>query len=196
MIDFCLGCVLFTFGLYLRMELADEFDKSETTQMVCYLCIIVGVLLLSVSFLSLLSIALSSCRWAIIPTGYLALLTAIGALATGISLAAQKQQLFDYLEEHQEDIDLSDSDVETLKRWTWFLVYSSFFEFFSSLVRSFSSRPFYNSLKRVDGAFEGLLDEEARLMDEKIDRNRENIGAKYDGLRDHYRTKYSRNEEI
>jgi hypothetical protein len=177
------------------MELADEFDNSSTTQMVSYVCIVVGVLLFSVAFLSLLSIALTSCRWAIIPSGYFALLTAFGALCTGIILAAQRDQLFNYIEDHQEDIDLSDSDVETLKRWTWFLVYSSFFEFVSSLIRSFSSRSFYNSLKRVDGAFDSLLDEESRLMDEKMDQNRDNIGAKYDGLRDHYRSKYNRNNE-
>lgn len=176
------------------MELANEFNNSSTTQMVSWISIIVGLLLLIVAFLSLLSIAMSSCRWAIIPSGYLAIITSIGALCTGIVLVVRKQKLFNYIEDHQEDIGFSDNDVNTLERWTWFLVYGSFFEFVSSLIRFFSSRPFYNSLKRVDGAFESLLDEESRLIDDKMDQNRGNIEAKYDGLREHYRAKYNRKE--
>lgn len=162
--------------------------------MISWISIVVGILLLLVALLSLLSIALSSCRWAIIPSGYLALITSLGALSTGIVLVARKRKLFDYIEDHQKDIGFSDSDVDTLQRWTWFLVYSCFFEFVSSLIRFFSSRPFYSSLKRVDGAFENLIDEESRLIDEKMDHNRENIEAKYDGLREHYRAKYNRKE--
>lgn len=177
------------------MELANEFDNSSTTQMISWVSISVGLLLLIVAFLSLLSIALSSCRWAIIPSGYFAILTSIGALCTGIILLAQKQKFFDYINDHQEDLGFSDEDVDTIERWTLFLVYGSFFEFVSSLIRYFASGPFYNSLRRVDGAFAALLDEESRLLDEKMDHNRSNIGTKYDGLRDHYRTKYAQKEE-
>lgn len=192
-IDFCIGCVLFTFGIYLRIELGN--DENMTSQLVGYVAIIVGLLLLIVAFLSLCAISISSCRCAIIPSGYLAILTAIGALITGIVLLARKKKLFDYLNEHQDEIGLDDNDISTLERWAIFIVYSSFFEFVSSIIRFFSSKSLYLSLRKVDGAYESLLDEETKIMDEKIDQNRENINAKYDGLREHYRNKYNRKEE-
>ena len=170
-------------------------NENTTTQLVSWVSIIVGGLLLFVALLSFCAISISNCRCAILPSGYLAILTAIGSLATGIIILSRQNKLFNYLDNHQEEIGLSSSDINTLKRWALFIGYCSFFEFISSLIRFFSKNALYSSLRKIDGAYENLLDEEIKIMDEKIDQNRENINLKYDGLREHYRTKYNRKDD-
>jgi hypothetical protein len=64
------------------------------------------------------------------------------------------------------------------------------FEVVSSLIRFGGSRAYYNSSVKIDNDFTNSLLAHDRSMTEKHDANRSKVYAKYDGLRDHYRSKY------
>jgi hypothetical protein len=191
LIDFAIGIVLLSLGLFLKVNMGSDFGKGQTSW-VGWIAFGMGGMLVLVSFLSLMAIEMACCRWAILPSGYLAIILSIVALGSAIALLIMHEKFIDYLDDNHSDVGLSTNDVSTIKTWYMIAVYSSFFVSVSSLIRFFSSRPFYNSAVKIDGDFANLIDIHDRLMDEEHDEKRELIYEKYDTLRDHYRNKYNR----
>lgn len=191
LIDFAIGIILLSLGLFLKVNMGSDFGKGQTSWIGC-VAFGMGSMLIFVSFLSLIALEIPSCRWAIIPSGYLAIVLSAGALAAAVVLLIMHDKFMDYLDDNHSDVGLSSSDVSTIKTWYMVAVYGSFFVCVSSVIRFFSSRPFYNSAVKIDGDFANLIDIHDRLMDSEHEEKRELIYEKYDTLRDHYRNKYNR----
>ncbi|CAE7676509.1 unnamed protein product, partial [Symbiodinium microadriaticum] len=173
------------------VKMGGDFGKGQTSW-IGWVSFGMGSALLLVSLLSFLAIEISSCRWAVLPSGYLAMALSVVALGTGIGLLVMHNKFINYLEDNQSDIGLSSNDVDTVRTWYMAVVYGSFFVCVSSLIRFYSSRPFYNSVTKIDSDFATLIDQHDRLMDSEHEEKRELIYEKYDTLRDHYRQKYNR----
>ena len=60
------------------------------------------------------------------------------------------------------------------------------------VLRVHASRHYRENIKRMDGEFDSLLAEEDRDYADKMERNRESRGEKYDNLRTFYKDKYSK----
>lgn len=194
LIDFAIGICLLSFGFYLKVQMGGNFGEGQTSW-IGWVAFGIGSALLLISFLSFLAIEIASCRWAVLPSGYLAIVLSIAALSAGIGLLIMHNKFINYLDDNKSDIGLSSSDVDTVRTWYMVVVYGSFFVTISSLVRFYSSRPFYNSVTKIDSDFATLIDQHDRLMDSDHDEKRELIYEKYDTLRDHYRNKYNRDGE-
>ena len=76
-----------TFGIYVKVILPDNGNLSEHQLLfwVSLVSFVIGVVFILVAFFSCCGIVSNSCRFAVVPSGYLALLLALISLSSGIS---------------------------------------------------------------------------------------------------------------
>jgi hypothetical protein len=163
---------------------------NENVRWIYFASFILGGTVLAISIMSFVAVTSADCRKAIIPASYLSLIVTLLAVSTSIAQLIWRSKFSDYLDDEEEDGEVDSGDVDTLKLLYVLTTFMNFFEVVSSMIRFGGSRAYYNSSVKIDEDFTNTLLAHDRSMDEKHDANRTKVYAKYDGLRDHYRTKY------
>lgn len=190
LIDFCVGMLLGVWGFYLYTKLGSSSFTDPSIAWLEWISLILGVLLLTSSFLSFCAIANSSCRWAVIPSSYIGLLVAILALLLATLLLSLEPRLHTYLSNHGAAIGLNTAEISDVEKWCRIMAYSLFTLTAVQLLRYRVSRGYREAALRVDGEFDALLAEEDKLFQERFLSNREAREEKYDNLRSFYKNKY------
>ena len=190
LIDFCVGMLLLVWGFYLYTKLGNSSFTDPSIAWLEWISLVLGVLLLTSSFLSFCAIANSSCRWAVIPSSYIGLLVAMMALLLAVLLLSLETRLHTYLSNHGAEFGLNTAEISDVEKWCKVLAYSLFSLTVVQLLRYRVSRGYREAALRVDGEFDALLAEEDKLFQERFLSNREAREEKYDNLRSFYKNKY------
>lgn len=193
LIDFLLGCMFLTFGIYMYMKLGSDVTDSETMAWISFLSLLIGILLLLIVLLSFASLNLTQCKIGVVLSGYLALFVSVAALIVGVVSTAVKAELFNYLDNHRKDIGLSASDVESIKSWFMFILVALFCSAFLEFIRFHWSYFLYSNYSKMEGRYQRLLVAEDEENEIKFNENKAQRAEKYDVLRTHYKNKYTSN---
>ena len=81
------GAILLAFGIYVKVILPDDGGLVEHQMLfwVSLTSFVLGVLFILVALFSFCGIVSNSCRFAVVPSGYLALMLAVVSLSAGIA---------------------------------------------------------------------------------------------------------------
>ena len=184
------GLTLIVFGLWMTMALSSDQVGNVNVQWISMASYILGATAAFVAVMSFVAVTSADCRKLIMPAGYISLVVVIMALCIAVTQLAWRSNFNDYLDDEQNDNNLSSDDVNTLQFLYILTTFMNFYLVVSSLIRFGGSRAFYNSSVKIDKDFTNTLLAHERSMDEKYDANRSKVYAKYDGLREHYHSKY------
>jgi membrane-associated HD superfamily phosphohydrolase len=191
LVDFVLGCLLLAFGFYISLALGPHSEEANVVWLQT-LSIIVGILLLLIVSLSFSAIYFTySCKCGILVSGYLALLLSFLAMITVIVALALRGEFFGYLNEKGSSIGLSDSDVQNIEDFYYFVVFALFLSCFIELLRFQMSKLLYSNFIRIEGNFQKLLGEEDEDYEIRLNANMIRRAEKYDSMRSYYKSKYS-----
>lgn len=190
LIDFAVGIVLVAFGLYLEVKLGTNFMNIHTAWL-CWSCLILGILLLTVSMLSFCAISSTSCRCCSIPSGYLGILVAIVSLVLGSVSVALKSKMFEYFDNSGSATGLTTNEITLIENFYQFIAYGFFGLCVIQLLRFRASISFRENALRLDGEYDALVDQDDRNWSQKFSANSAARKEKYDDLRQHYKNKYS-----
>ena len=188
LIDFGVGLTMGVFGFYLFNKLGVESFSDVRIAWLEYLCLALGVMLLTSSLLSFCAITNTSCRWAVIPSAMIGILVAVLSLLLGILVFALKSKTHDYL---NSSIGLTEEEITEVKTWYNIIGYALFGLCVVQILRYRVSRGYREAALRVDGEFDALLAEEDKLYQNKLQVNKNAREEKYDNLRAYYKQKYS-----
>lgn len=191
LVDFCVGMMLGIFGFYLYNKLGAESFTDVRIAWLEYLCLSLGILLLTSSFLSFCAITNTSCRWAVIPSSYIGIIIAMLSLLLGSLVFAFKSKTHTYLVEHGSNIGLSENEVSDVEKWYDIIGYCLFSLCVVEFLRYRVSRGYREVALRADGEFDALLAEEDKHYQDRFLHNKSAREDKYDNLRSYYRSKYA-----
>jgi hypothetical protein len=189
LIDSLSGCLLLTFGIYLKINLSSDFTNANI-QWIGISTIVLGSLLLGVSSLCFCGIVASECRRAILASGYLSLIASIYSFCCAVAALIVRPQFNHFINSHADELNLSSNETDFIQQFFFFLAFGMFYLSISCFIRFQTCRKMYANTVQVDGEFGRLLDAENQRMDDEHEEKREQIYNKYDNLRDHYRQKY------
>ena len=189
-VDFFIGGMFLTFGIYLRAHLGSDVDNVHTAWL-AVLMLVLGALLLLIVALSFTSLHLTTCKGGVVFSGYLALLVSISSLIMGITAIVVRGDLFDYLDSNQDDIGLDDDDVSSIKEWYSWIIFGLFCSFCLQFVRYKWSSFLYQNFTILDSRYQGLLSLEEDEYEIRSNADRAERAERYGNLRNHYKNKYA-----
>jgi hypothetical protein len=193
-VDFFIGSMFLTFGIYLRVHLGSKVDDVHTAWL-AVLVIILGACLLSIVALSFTSLNLTDCKIGVVISGYLALFVSITSLIMGITAIVVQGDLYDYLDSHGDDLGLADKDISSIKKWYTFIIIGLFCSFIMQFIRFKWSKFLYKKFAVRDTRYQGLLSLEEDEYEVRLNAGRAERTEKYDNLRSHYKSKYASGSE-
>lgn len=186
--DSLVGCLLFTFGIFLKVNLG--FNDREV-EWIGYITISLGCALIGISGLCFIGLISPGCRSGLLVSGYLSMICSLCCLSSAIAMAVGRSQFIDYIDDNAEELNLSNKETETVKTSFTILTFGLFYLFLSCIIRYQTCRKIYNSTVLMDTEFDRLLIDEEDMFDSSHQVKREHIESKYDNLRSFYRDKYT-----
>lgn len=190
-IDFFVGCALVSFTGYLSTTLGLDKFQDPSSSWLGWGCGILGALLLIISLLGFCAMMISTCRWAMIPSRWLSLLVFLAMLALAITCEIKKKIFFDFVEDSQGN-GITQEDVDSIKKYFVLFNYILFAMSALQLYRFIITRNYRQEQLRIDGEYEALLEEDEKVMKEKLESKDKARSEKYEDLRAYYKNKYSR----
>ena len=191
LVDFVVGMVLGVFGFYLYGKLGPSSFTDIRIAWLEYLCLTLGVLLLTSSFLSFCAITNTNCRWAVIPSSYIGILVSILSLLLGSLVLSLQKQTHNFLNDHGTSVGLSSSDIDVIEKWYVYMGYCLLGLCVVEFLRFRVSRGYREAALRADGEFDALLAEEDKQYADRYAVHKSQREEKYDGLRAYYKNKYT-----
>jgi hypothetical protein len=185
------GASLVAFCVFLYLKLGWEAISSMDISWLFWSALILGSALLTVSFLSFSSLASEGCRWAVLPSSYIAILAGIVSFSFGIALAAKEGIFSQFLRERGSDFNISNSDISSAKFWYAVVTYCLIGLSVLQVIRFYLSESFFHYSSRVDGEFSALLEEEDQAWERTYQENKSARALQYEAKREYYRSKYS-----
>lgn len=190
LIDFLIGSMFLTFGVYLRVQLGSDTDDIHTAWLT-YVVLIIGACLLLIVVLSFTSMNLTDCKVGVVVSGYLALFVSMSSLIMAVTSLVVRGDLFNYLDSNGDDIGLSSQDIDKIKGWYSWVIFGLFCSFVLEFIRYKWSSFLYVNYAAVDARYQGLLAQEEDEYEVRINAGRAERAEKYDNLRNHYKNKYA-----
>jgi len=123
-------------------------------------------------------------------SGCLALFLSFLTLGFGIAAFVDKQNVYQYLENHKSDI--GDDKVETIETWYFTLGICLFLVSGLQFTRSCLSSRYVRSADRLDDAYIILVDEDEE--EAKAEERADATASRYDNMRSQYAQKYAKME--
>jgi hypothetical protein len=189
LIDFFIGSMFLTFGIFFRVKLGDEADNTHVAWL-SILSLSIGISLLFIVACSFTSLNLTDCKIGVKLSGYAAFMVSISSFITAIVAIVVKGDLFDYLYDNCDSIGLSNGDIDTIKSWYTFIILGLFVSFLLQFIRFKWSNFLYRNFAKTESKFQRLLDLEEEEYEVRLSSNKAEREEKYDSLRSHYKNKY------
>lgn len=193
-VDFCIGCALISFSVYLLAQLHGDILNSSVAWLV-WCCLILGILCLLIVLCSFCALANVSCRWAMRPSVFLSGLAALFHLILGIMALALRKVFKSYLDDHGSDLGLSDRDMDLIN--TWYIVIDIFF--FASVIlqilRIWMAQGFVETAGVIDGEYTQALTREEEQWESDFDRKKASTHKKYQNLRQYYKNRFAKDDD-
>jgi hypothetical protein len=191
-LDLMFSFVLLGLALYSYAHLGNDAFFNPNISWLAWLCLVLGLSLLSSALCGCCGTSSKSYRWCIAPSKALGIFVATLCLVLGILIFALEHKILAYLENHGTELGLSDSEENTLKVWYRFIGYTVFVFFVIEVMRYRAATHFSSNIYRKDGEFEALLAEEDKATMDRMEANSEARTEKYKDLRKHYKDKYAK----
>lgn len=191
--DAFLGGMFVSFGVYLRVQLGSNTNDAHTAWL-AYLALIVGICLLIIVIFSFTSMNLTSCKFGVVLSGYLALCVSITSFIMAITALVVRSDLFDYLEHNGDDLGMSGGDIDGIKTWYSWVVVGLFCTFILQFVRYKWSSFLYRNYAVRDARYQSLLALEEEEYEVKLNAGRAERSERYGNLKNHYKNKYGQRE--
>lgn len=115
-LDLAVGCILLSFGIYVKFVLPDDgtLKEHQALLLIGWTSFILGLLFLLVALFSFCGIVSNSCRFAVIPSGYIALLLGVFSLSAGIAAVLCNEEVLKFVDENQERLNMTPQHVEVV----------------------------------------------------------------------------------
>ncbi len=190
-LDFLFGCMCLYFGVFMYEKLGKETFTHVDVAWLGWLSLTSGVLLLLSSVTGLCGLSSKGYRWCMAPSACLAVVIAAMSLLVAVLIFTLQSNVIRYVEDEQEDLGLSNSQVSTFETFYMILGYGFVGFFVLEILRYRASKHFRKNIYRSDGEFEALLDEGDAATSDRMEAEDAARSDKYNNLREHYRNKYS-----
>ena len=193
LVDFILAILFASFGIYLLLSVHSY--KDEDIAWFIFAHLVISILLFAVASISFLSAASTSacCMKLNYFSSYLALIAALFSLIFGSISASKQSEVLSYFDSMADVNDISSSNIEAIKGSYRFIVYTLFAVCVLQLVRFKAAKAATDIALRAESEYVKLVDQEEQAFQHNLSENKSLRKEKYDGLRQHYRDKYSTN---
>ena len=191
-VDFLVAVLLLFIGIYLRKNLDDKYDPN--TAWLIWSCLALGALLFLVSMLSTMSMCYKACRCIGSVSERLASLVAFLCLVMAIAFAVLRGNVLGYLSDHNDDIGLSEEDVDFISHWYTATNVALFLLAVMEFLRFYISKKYRVQSYRIqkENEYDALLDAnngKENDYDKRHEARKQEIREKYKGLREYYSAK-------
>ena len=199
-LDFFVAVLLLFIGIYLKKNLGDKYNPN--TAWLIWSCLSLGALLFLVSILSTMSICCNkSCRCIGSISERLATLVALLCLIMAITFAILRGNVLGYLDDHNDDLGLSDNDVELLSHWYTSTDIALFLLAVLEFVRYYISKKYRVQSYRIqkENEYDALITADNSDENEykrKHETRKKEIRDKYKGLREYYSSKNDARRQV
>jgi len=148
--DLIFGTILISLGIYVKFMLPDNGDlvEHQTLVTIGFVSFIIGVLFILVSLFSFCGIVSGSCRFAVIPSGYLALILAMTSLLGGIAAIIFDDKILDFIDANQKKLNLNSDQIQYIHVFYDIISVVLFTSFFIEVIRFMLSSQ-YNSTSNL-----------------------------------------------
>ena len=169
-LDFAVGCIFFSFGIYVKFVLPNDgtLEEQQALLLIGWVSFILGFLFLLVAMFSFCGIVSNSCRFAVIPSGYVALLLALVSLSAGIAAVVCDDEILGFIDANQNKLNLKPGHVEAIHIFYEIICVVFFISFAIEIIRFLLSSQFAatsNLLDIGDIETESLLRNNSRSTD-------------------------------
>ena len=191
-IDFLIGIVLISFGVFLEIKI--KFSTHLDEAWLCWSILLLGILLLLTCCLSSCAVSSPSCRWASIPSAYIGLFVSVLSLALGVSALVLHKKIFSYIDNNGVELGLTAKDISFIENFYSIITYTLLGLFILEIIRYRYSVNFRETALRIDGEYDNLLAEEEKQWKDRFSTNKQVREEKYNDLKAYYKSKYSNND--
>lgn len=179
-VDLVVGSVLLAFGIYIKIIVPDDGNLTEHQALfwVSTVSFSLGFLFILVALFSFCGIVSNSCRFAVIPSGYLALVLALVSVGAGTAAYLCDDEILSYIDTNQEKYNVKKEHVEFIHVFYDVIVIMLFASFVIEMSRFVLSSQFTSTSKLIDGprgdleVAESLLRDSERSSYQSSDRER------------------------
>ena len=191
-VDFLVAVLLLFIGIYLRKNLGDKYNPN--TSWLIWSCLALGALLFLVSMLSTFSMCSKSCRCIGKVSERLATLVAFLCLIMAIAFAVLRDNVLGYLDDHNDDVGLSEDDLELISHWYTATDVALFALAILEFARFYISKKYRVQSYRIQkeneyDALIGKSNSEESEYKRQHEARKQEIREKYKGLREYYSAK-------
>mmetsp|Transcript_5843 Transcript_5843/g.17057 ORF Transcript_5843/g.17057 Transcript_5843/m.17057 type:complete len:241 (-) Transcript_5843:197-919(-) len=190
-VDILSGALLLAYAIWLESKIHHGETTGTTPEAFWALPLVIGAGLVINSSLSFAGSVFQSCRCSLCLSAWLSLPLAVLEISAGITCFVRQNYFFNYLDDHQEDMNLSDANIDNIKKYFKVVAIALLVLGGLQVVRFVFSRKLRQYIHLDAREFEDLMAQEEADARHRMSQKREEIRDKYDGLRSKYRTKYS-----
>jgi len=190
LVDFLLAGVFITFSIYLYTKVGDDFNDVHKAW-IGWFCGLDGMLMLLVAFLSFTAIIWHGCRCNMYFSDACSLLLGTINFGAGCASFTLRSKFYKYLDDHGNDMGITDDDIDVIKHWYVFISCALFGSVILEMIRLYLSQGYRSNALSIDGEYNALLQEDEKDWQVKMEQNSSDRVDKYKDLRSYYKAKYA-----
>ena len=166
-VDLVVGSILLAFGIFVKFLVPDNGNVSEHQVLfwVSTLSFALGFLFILVAMFSFCGIVSNSCRFAVVPSGYLALVLALVSVGAGTAGYLCDDEILSYIDSNQGRFNMKTEHVEFIHVFYDIIVITLFASFVIEMSRFMLSSQFTSTSNLIDGPGGDLEVSESLLRD-------------------------------
>ncbi len=166
-VDLIVGSILLAFGIFVKFLVPDDGNVSEHQVLfwVSTVSFALGSLFILVAMFSFCGIVSNSCRFAVIPSGYLAIVLALVSVGAGIAGYLCNDEILSYIDSNQDRFNMKTEHVEFIHVFYDIIVITLFASFVIEMSRFMLSSQFTSTSNLIDGPDGDLEVSESLLRD-------------------------------
>ncbi|CAN0124740.1 unnamed protein product [Heterosigma akashiwo] len=195
LVDCISGVLLVLYGYYTYQTFKEEAGDQNIQFTFISVFVLGGLLTLS-SIFSFIGISADSCRCGLVVSAWFTIPVAMVEFIFAVVFASCKNRVYRFISEEQEMLHLSDSSVQFFKMWYRMIVWALFVLFSLQLLRFQLSKSLREKIQMDIHEYHRLIDVEEQEEQQRMLQTKLLLEEKYDGLRDHYRNKYSSSGQV
>lgn len=166
-VDLVVGSILLAFGIFVKFLVPKDGNISEHQVLfwVSLMAFILGSLFILVALFSFCGIVSNSCRFAVVPSGYLALVLALVSVGAGTAGYLCDEEILSYIDSNQQKFNMRTEHVEYVHVFYDIIVITLFASFVIEMSRFMLSSQFTSTSNLIDGPGGDLEISESLLRD-------------------------------
>ena len=166
-VDLIVGSILLAFGIFVKFIVPDNGNVSEHQVLfwVSTVSFSLGSLFILVAMFSFCGIVSNSCRFAVVPSGYLALVLALVSVGAGTTGYLCNEEILSYIDSNQDRFNIKREHVEFVHIFYDIIVITLFASFAIEMSRFLLSSQYTSTSNLIEGPGGDLEVSESLLRD-------------------------------